>query len=114
MILSNDPYGGGVHLNDISLIGPVHWQGQLVGYTACLAHHVDVGGGAPASVGAFREVFQEGIIIPPIKFVDHGKLDDDLFRLVSLANPIKTRNCWRLPRTDCFEPNGSYPHQRNH
>ena len=82
MILSNDPYGGGVHLNDISLIGPVHWQGQLVGYTACLAHHVDVGGGAPASVGAFREVFQEGIIIPPIKFVDHGKLDDDLFRLV--------------------------------
>ena len=53
-----------------------------MGYTACLAHHVDVGGGAPASVGAFREVFQEGIIIPPIKFVDHGKLDDDLFRLV--------------------------------
>jgi N-methylhydantoinase B len=82
MILSNDPYGGGVHLNDISLIGPVHWQDQLVGYTACLAHHVDVGGGAPASVGAFREVFQEGIIIPPIKFVVQGKLDDDLFRLV--------------------------------
>ena len=82
MILSNDPYGGGVHLNDISLIGPVHWRGQLVGYTACLAHHVDVGGGAPASVGAFREVFQEGIIIPPIKFVTQGELDDDLFRLV--------------------------------
>jgi N-methylhydantoinase B len=54
----------------------------LVGYTACLAHHVDVGGGAPASVGAFREVFQEGIIIPPIKFVNKGVLDDDLFRLV--------------------------------
>ena len=82
MILSNDPYGGGVHLNDISLIGPVHWRGRLVGYTACLAHHVDVGGGAPASVGAFREVFQEGIIIPPIKFVTQGELDDDLFRLV--------------------------------
>jgi len=82
MILSNDPYGGGVHLNDISLIGPVYWQDQLVGYTACLAHHVDVGGGAPASIGAFREVFQEGIIIPPIKFVKNGELDDDLFRLV--------------------------------
>ena len=82
MILSNDPYGGGVHLNDISLIGPVHWRGRLVGNTACLAHHVDVGGGAPASVGAFREVFQEGIIIPPIKFVTQGELDDDLFRLV--------------------------------
>ncbi|MCX8278047.1 MAG: hydantoinase B/oxoprolinase family protein [Dehalococcoidia bacterium] len=82
MILSNDPYGGGVHLNDISLIAPVFYQDQLVGYTACLAHHVDVGGGAPASVGAFREVFQEGIIIPPIKFVVNGELDDDLFRLV--------------------------------
>ena len=82
MILSNDPYGGGVHLNDISLIGPVYYDNQLVGYTACLAHHVDVGGGAPASVGAFREVFQEGIIIPPIKFVANGELDDDLFRLV--------------------------------
>jgi N-methylhydantoinase B len=82
MILSNDPYGGGVHLNDISLIGPVFWQDELVGYTACLAHHVDVGGGAPASVGAFREVFQEGIIIPPIKLVAGGEIDDDLFRLV--------------------------------
>jgi len=82
MILSNDPYGGGVHLNDISLIGPVYYGDELVGYTACLAHHVDVGGGAPASVGAFREVFQEGIIIPPIKFVNNGNLDQDLFRLV--------------------------------
>ena len=82
MILSNDPYGGGVHLNDISLIGPVYRQDRLVGYTACLAHHVDVGGGAPASVGAFREVFQEGIIIPPIKLVAAGEIDDDLFRLV--------------------------------
>ncbi len=82
MILSNDPYGGGVHLNDISLIGPVVWQDQLVGYTACLAHHVDVGGGAPASVGAFKEVFQEGIIIPPIKLVAENEIDDDLFRLV--------------------------------
>ncbi len=82
MILSNDPYGGGVHLNDISLIGPVHWKGQLVGYTACLAHHVDVGGGAPASVGAFQEVFQEGVIIPAVKLVKGGEIVDDVFRLV--------------------------------
>ena len=82
MILSNDPYGGGVHLNDISLIGPVHWNGQLAGYTACLAHHVDVGGGAPASVGAFQEVFQEGVIIPAVKLVKGGQIVDDIFRLV--------------------------------
>jgi N-methylhydantoinase B len=84
MILSNDPYGGGVHLNDITLIGAVYWgkQPELVGYTACLAHHVDVGGGAPASVGAFQEVFQEGVIIPAVKLVRGGQIVDDVFRLV--------------------------------
>ena len=82
MILSNDPYGGGVHLNDISLIGTAYHRGELVGYTACLAHHVDVGGGAPASVGAFQEVFQEGVIIPAVKLVSKGQIVDDVFRLV--------------------------------
>ena len=82
MILSNDPYGGGVHLNDIALIGPVHHDGALIGYTACLAHHVDVGGGAPASVGAFREVFQEGVIIPRVKLVSGGEIVSDVFNLV--------------------------------
>ena len=64
-ILSNDPYQGGVHLNDITLTSPVYYQGELYGYVANVAHHVDVGGGAPSSIGAFREVYQEGIIIPP-------------------------------------------------
>lgn len=82
MILSNDPYGGGVHLNDIALIGPVHYKGEVIGYTACLAHHVDVGGGAPASVGAFREVFQEGVIIPRVKLVNDGEINRDVFDLV--------------------------------
>ena len=54
-ILSNDPYLGGVHLNDITLISPVYYNDALFGYVANLAHHVDVGGGAPASIGAFRE-----------------------------------------------------------
>jgi hypothetical protein len=57
-ILTNHPYMGGAHLNDITLISPVFHDGRLFGYLANLAHHVDVGGGAPASVGAFREVFQ--------------------------------------------------------
>ena len=81
-ILANDPYLGGVHLNDITLISPVHHDGNLFGYLACLAHHVDVGGGAPASIGAFKEVFQEGIIIPGVKLVTKGKIDNDVFRLV--------------------------------
>ena len=81
-ILTNDPYLGGVHLNDITLISPVYHKGKLFGYVANLAHHVDVGGGAPGSIGAFREVYQEGIIIPPVKLVHGGKIVPDVFRLV--------------------------------
>ena len=81
-ILSNDPYLGGVHLNDITLISPVYYNDQLFGYVANLAHHVDVGGGAPASIGAFREVFQEGVIISAVKMVEGGEINPDVFRLV--------------------------------
>jgi N-methylhydantoinase B len=82
VIVTNDPHPSGVHLNDVSLVSPVHWDGELLGYVANLAHHVDVGGGAPASIGAFREVFQEGVIIPPVKLVSRGEIVDDVFRLV--------------------------------
>ena len=81
-LVTNEPYPGGAHLNDITLISPVHCDGLLLGYVANLAHHVDVGGGAPASVGAFREVFQEGIIIPPVKLVDAGRITADVFQLI--------------------------------
>ncbi len=62
--------------------GALH-DGRLFGYVANLAHHVDVGGGAPASVGTFREVYQEGIIIPPVKLVaGRTRSSPDVFRLV--------------------------------
>jgi N-methylhydantoinase B len=82
VIITNDPFPSGVHLNDVSLISPVYHDGELLGYVANLAHHVDVGGGAPASVGSFREVFQEGVIIPPVKVVEGGVIVDDVFRLI--------------------------------
>ena len=82
VIITNDPFPSGVHLNDVSLISPVFGDGELLGYVANLAHHVDVGGGAPASVGAFQEVFQEGVIIPPVRIVEAGTIVDDVFRLI--------------------------------
>ena len=81
-MVTNYPYPGGAHLNDIVVIEPFHFQGEVYGYLANLAHHVDVGGGAPASVGAFREIYQEGVIIPPVKLVRAGKIIDDVFRLL--------------------------------
>ena len=82
VIVTNEPHPSGVHLNDVSLISPVFVEDELLGYVANLAHHVDVGGGAPASIGAFREVFQEGVIIPPVRLVSGGAIVDDVFRLV--------------------------------
>ncbi|MDA1322114.1 MAG: hydantoinase B/oxoprolinase family protein [Proteobacteria bacterium] len=81
-LVVNYPYPGGAHLNDIVVLAPFHYRGEIYGYFANLAHHVDVGGGAPASVGAFREVYQEGVIIPPVKLVQGGRIVDDVFRLI--------------------------------
>ena len=82
VLVTNDPHPSGVHLNDVSLISPVHHEGELIGYVANLAHHVDVGGGAPASIGAFQEVFQEGVIMPPVKLVANGVIVKDVFKLI--------------------------------
>src|SRR5881409_1711533 len=81
-ILINDPYLGGVHLNDITLITPVFYRDDLVGYVANIAHHVDVGGGAPGSIGVSSEIYQEGLVIPPVRFVKAGEIDRDLFAMI--------------------------------
>ena len=82
MIVVNDPYAGGSHLNDITVLAPVHHSGRLIGYVCSLAHHVDVGGGAHASIGPFQEIYQEGVIIPPVKLVSRDEVDGDVFRLL--------------------------------
>lgn len=81
-ILINDPYLGGVHLNDITLITPVFYHGEILGYVANIAHHVDVGGGAPGSIGVSSEIYQEGLVIPPVRFVKDGQIDHDLFAMI--------------------------------
>src|ERR671924_58523 len=81
-LLINDPYLGGVHLNDITLISPVFHEGEIFGYLANIAHHVDVGGGAPGSIGVSHEIYQEGVVIPPIRFVKEGEIDRDLFAMI--------------------------------
>jgi N-methylhydantoinase B len=81
----NDPYQGAAHLNDVVVIAPIFFAGRLQGYVANLAHHVDIGGGAPGSLGAFEEVYQEGLIFPAVKIADAGSLDHDVFRL-AMAN----------------------------
>src|SRR5690606_33505499 len=70
-VLLNDPFAGGTHLNDLTLVAPVHVGGRLVGWVANRAHHADVGGAAPGSLPAdATEVFQEGLRLPPVVLDD--------------------------------------------
>jgi len=83
MALFNDPYISGTHLPDITLVAPVYYGDELVAYVANKAHHSDVGGKAPGSLsGDATEIFQEGIIVPPVKFVEKGKVNRDLARFI--------------------------------
>jgi len=79
MLLLNDPYISGTHLPDLTLIAPILHGEELVGYAANKAHHTDVGGRAPGSLaGDATELYQEGLIIPPVRFVRRGVVDPEL------------------------------------
>ncbi|MBN1218960.1 MAG: hydantoinase B/oxoprolinase family protein [Anaerolineae bacterium] len=121
VIILNDPFRGGSHLPDITMITPVFVEAgdyttdagrgtgaqehsgekagillsprlrspeiihQLVGFVASRAHHADVGGMSPGSMPLSQEIFQEGVIIPPLKLVEHGQVNQSLLDLL-LAN----------------------------
>ncbi len=82
-IILNDPYRGGTHLPDITMVSPIFFKEKLVGFTANRAHHSDVGGVAPGSMSALsRDVNQEGIRIPPIKIWTEGKRNRQILDFV--------------------------------
>jgi N-methylhydantoinase B len=81
----NDPYRGGTHLPDITMVSPVYVDGRLVGFAANRAHHADVGGMSPGSMPIARELYQEGLIIPPVRLVQGGELNQGVWEMI-LAN----------------------------
>ncbi len=85
----NDPFAGGTHLPDITLVMPVHVDGPTPAfYVSSRAHHADVGGAYPGSMGLCREIYQEGVRIPPIKIARGGRLQQDVLRLI--LNNVRT------------------------
>ena len=86
-VLLSDPFAGGTHLPDWTLVAPIHDAGaRLLGYVANRAHHADVGGAAPGSMPAgATEIFQEGLRIPPVRLIREGSEDRDVLELL-LAN----------------------------
>jgi N-methylhydantoinase B len=85
----NDPYHGGSHLPDITLVTPIFitkdGAQQLGGFAANRAHHSDVGGMSPGSMPLSQELYQEGVIIPPLKLAEGGRINQELLDLL-LAN----------------------------
>ena len=103
VVMLNDPFRGGTHLPDITLVAPVYvWRQRLVGrpisrpqrpanpdfYVASRAHHADVGGAYAGSMGLCREIYQEGFRIPPVKIMRGGAMQPDVLAL--LLNNVRT------------------------
>jgi N-methylhydantoinase B/oxoprolinase/acetone carboxylase alpha subunit len=88
IVVLNDPFRGGTHLPDITLVSPVFLGRETrrpAFYVANRAHHSDVGGMTPGSMPLAREVYQEGLIIPPIKLARRGEIVEDVLKMI-LAN----------------------------
>ena len=66
--INNDPYHGGQHLPDIFLFSPVFFEDELVGFSATVVHHIDLGGGAPGLNPNAGDIHQEGLVFPPTKY----------------------------------------------
>lgn len=67
LLLTNDPYHGGQHLADIIILAPVFQHDEIVAFSACVAHHLDIGGASPGHNPLAADIYQDGFVIPPLK-----------------------------------------------
>jgi len=83
-ILINDPYKGAVHLPDVMVLSPLYHDGEIVGYAANSAHHVDIGGSTPGGIPTdSTELFAEGLIMPGIKAIRGWEFDEEILDLIT-------------------------------
>ena len=85
MVIVNDPFLGGTHLPDVTLIAPVFVKEQLVAFVANRAHHADIGASTPGSMPISKRLDEEGVIIPPSYLVRMGVLDDAFLNSIVTA-----------------------------
>ena len=94
----NDPFAGGTHLPDVTLVAPIAPREEILGYAVSRAHHADVGGMTPGSMPAgAEEIYQEGLRLPPTRLVDAGERNEELFSLIlaNVRNPEERRADFR-------------------
>jgi N-methylhydantoinase B len=83
VVILNDPYAGGTHLPDITMVSSVELEGRRLGFVATRAHHMDIGGISPGSMPLAEDIHQEGLIIPPVRIVRGGRWDEELLDLIA-------------------------------
>lgn len=83
VVMLNDPYAGGTHLPDVTVVAPVFLgrQRSPFGYVANRAHHADIGGSSPGSMPLATEIYQEGLRVPPVRIVRRGEIASDVLQL---------------------------------
>jgi len=83
VVILNDPYRGGTHLPDVTMVSPVFIGDAVRFFAASRAHHADVGGMTPGSLPLSTELYQEGIIIPPVKLMEAGERNEGVLALIT-------------------------------
>jgi N-methylhydantoinase B len=105
VFIANHPYMGAMHTPDVNILQPVFLKGRLFGWSGATAHHLDVGGVNPGTEGPdLREVYAEGIILPPVHLYEQGVENPDLFDLltVNVRDPASTVSDLRAQRAACL------------
>ncbi|SMP15277.1 N-methylhydantoinase B [Desulfurobacterium pacificum] len=82
MAVLNDPFMGGTHLPDVTVVAPVYVGGKVAFYVANRAHHADIGGFSPGSMPLSNSIFQEGLRIPPLKIVKSGEINEEVMNFI--------------------------------
>jgi N-methylhydantoinase B/oxoprolinase/acetone carboxylase alpha subunit len=93
VILHNDPYRGGCHLPEFMTMKPCFRDGEIVAYAANIAHMTDIGGMVPAAFGDTRNIFQEGLRLPPVKIYRDDQPVEDIFAIITsnVRTPVVSR-----------------------
>jgi N-methylhydantoinase B len=81
ILVLNDPHRGGTHLNDVTVLAPFYRGEKLLGFLLNRAHHADIGGAEPGSMSGARDLFGEGLILPPTRLCNRLEPVEDIWRL---------------------------------
>jgi len=93
MVIVNDPFLGGTHLPDITLIAPVYFENELFAFIANRAHHADIGADSPGSMPLSKSLEEEGLIIPPTHLIENGEMNETF--MFEILNSIRSGRAGR-------------------